>query len=189
VKKFLDVAIFCLKRFHNYCAAHYIFSAIVSLQSFGVISLEGSNKEKYKTLSVVFSSHENYAVDYEKVFRGMTQASVPSLTTFLRIFLKLQEGVVFQIKLPDSENNYLKFPTLVQIQDYCNEMRRFQKNGFEDLIEKDERLYKYLKKEFRKEVPMNLEDQHEVMKYLSDMANEIKYSRFKSLFQPKKGKD
>ena len=183
VKKFLDVAVFCLKRFHNYCTAHYIFSAIVSLQSFRVISLEGPYKEKYKKLSNIFSNHENYVADYEKVFRNKTQAAVPSLTTFLRIFLRLQEGVVFQVRLPDSQNSFLKFPTLVQIQDYCNEMRKFQKHSFEEVIEKDERLYKYLKREFRKEVPMNLEDQQDVMKTLTSMVNEIKHNRFKSLFQ------
>ena len=78
----------------------------------------------------------------------------------------------------------------MQIQDYCNEMRRFQKNSFEGIIDKDEKLYKYLKKEFRKEVPINLEDQHEVMTSLTNMANEIKTNRFKTMFQfdSKKGK-
>jgi len=174
VKKFLDIATICVQRYRNYCSPHYIFAAIVSLKNFEVISFEGIIKERYEMLRKVYVPDESYVKIYEKIFREIRLPSVPSLTIFLRIFLKIQDGVAFKVNLPSSTNSYLKFTTLLHLQDYCTEMRKFQRNIYQDYIEKDFTLYAYLKKGFKDEVTIPFHDPEESMEKVKKMVDDIK---------------
>lgn len=181
VKKFIDVALLCTQRYKNYCSPHYIFSALVSLENFGVISFESPLLEDYQELRATFAPNESYVHIYERTFRNMRAPAIPSLNFFLKVFLKLQDGVAFKTKLPDSNSCYLKFPILVQVEDYCNEMRRFQKKGYQDKIQKDWNLYRYLKSDFKNEMDMNLGDSDALMESLVQMINRNKHRKVKLL--------
>lgn len=181
VERFLNVARLCIDRYRNYNTPHYIFAAIVSLKNFDVITLKDGLKVQYDSLKEIYASEENSAKLYEKTFRKLETPAIPNLTLYLRIFLRLQEGVVFSVKLPYSRNKYLKFPTLIHVQDYCTEMRRFQKTDYSDIIERDDVLYKYLKRDFRQEMDMNLDNSQEVIDRLSGMAKDTKQMKFKDL--------
>ncbi len=174
VKKFLDIATICVQRYRNYCSPHYIFAAIVSLKNFDVISFDGIIKERYEMLRKVYVPDESYVKVYEKIFREIRLPSVPSLTIFLRLFLKIQDGVAFKVNFPSSTNSYLKFTTLLHLQDYCTEMRKFQRNIYQDYIEKDFTLYAYLKKGFKDEVTIPLHDPEESMEKVKKMVDDVK---------------
>jgi len=174
VKKFLDIAMICIQRYRNYCSPHYIFAAVVALKNFDVISFEGIIKERFEFLRKIYVPDESYVKIYEKIFREIRLPSVPSLTIFLRIFLKIQEGVAFKVNLPASTNPYLKFTTLLHLQDYCSEMRKFQRNLYEDYIEKEISLYQYLKKDFKEEVTIPLHDPQESMEKVKKMVEDVK---------------
>ena len=106
-EKFLEIATICLKSYNNYCSPHYIFSALHSLTSLGVLSFQKDKLHAFNKLKGLFLSVANVSQMYEKLFRESTEATIPNLNYFLKIFLKLQDGVNFFIKLPESKNRFI----------------------------------------------------------------------------------
>lgn len=176
VEKFLEVAVICLHTYNNYSSSHYIFAALSSLEKFDVISFQESSMSNYGDLKKKFIPSENFLAIHKDIFGNMKSPAIPNLNFFLQSFLKLQDGVVFWIKLPESsKHRYLKFPLVIQINDSCKEMRRFQKGAYENIkIQRGDILYKYLKKGFKNGVPIRLEERDESITQLTKMVIQVK---------------
>ena len=176
VGKFLEIALICLRTYNNYSSSHYIFAALSSLEKFGILSMQDPLMANYEELKKAFIPPENFLIASKEIFESMKLPAIPNLNFFLKCFLKLQDGVVFWTKL--AENNklrYLKFPLLVQIHDSCKGMRRFQKSGYDGIqLQKNDVLYNFLKKDFKKGVPIQLEDQDEALNRLTKMVAQVK---------------
>ena len=172
-KTFLKIATICIKKFNNYASPHYIFSALMTLRSHKVISFENSDEKLYNQLQEIFQSSDNAAKVYDDLFKKIELPAIPNLNIFLKIFLKLQDGVNFYTKFPESGLKYIKFPVIVQIDDYCNEMRKFQKKGYENITE-DVRVYKFLKEDYKKGFPVDFENNEEILEKLMNMVEKVR---------------
>lgn len=179
-EKFLKVAMICIKNYQNYCSSNYIFSALFSLSNFGVISFEDELKKDYEELNTIFAPNGGYIKLYNDLFRDLKPPAIPNLNVFLRIFLKLQDGVNYWVSLPDSRLKYLKFQSLVQIHDYCKEMKKFQKVNFRE-ISKEVNLYSFLKTGFTEMIPADVVNSEEMMKKITQMVGPVKKNQPKLL--------
>jgi len=183
-QKLLEVALICLRTYNNYTTSQYIFAALSSLQEFGVISLKENLAADYEVLKKTFVPAENFLVTYREKFGAMKAPAIPHLNFFLQSFLKLQDGVIFWAKLPESNRlRYLKFPLIVQIHSSCKEMRRFQKSGYEKMnVSMEDDLYKFLKKGFRKGLTFKPEDKDETLHELTKMVKQVMEKQNKLTF-------
>ncbi len=108
-KTFLKIAMICIKTFRNYCSSHYIFSALLMLRRHKIISFELEEDRKFGQLEAIFLCNDAPAKVYEEKFKTLNFPAIPGINTFLKIFLKLQDGVTFTVKWPESSHRYIKF--------------------------------------------------------------------------------
>ncbi len=174
--KFVEIALICLRQYNNHSTSHYIFAALSSLHKWEVISMQDQLLADYDELNKTFIVAENFLISYKEICSSMKAPAIPNFNFFLKTFLKLQDGVVFTAKLAESSHySYLKFPLLVLIHDTCKEMRRFQKTKFEHIkMSKHDEMYKFIKKEYKRGVPLNFENKEETLAKLNKMVHQVK---------------
>jgi len=174
--KFVEVALICLRQYNNHSTSHYIFAAISALNKFDVISMQDQLLTDFDEINKTFILTESFLISYKEICNSMKTPAIPNFNFFLKSFLKLQDGVVFTTKLAESSHqNYLKFPLLVLIHDTCKEMRRFQKAKFEHIrVSKNDELYKFLKREYKRGVPLHLENREETLNKINKMVHQVK---------------
>jgi len=174
--KFVEIALICLRQYNNHSTSHYIFAALSSLSKWEVISMQDQLLADYEELNKTFIVAENFLVSYKEICGSTKAPAIPNFNFFLKTFLKLQDGVVFTAKLAESNQySYLKFPLLVLIHDTCKEMRRFQKAKFENIkMSKHDDLYKFVKREYKRGVPLNFENKEEALAKLNKMVHQVK---------------
>lgn len=179
-KTFLKIANICIKKFNNFGSSHYIFTALFTLKKLKMIRFEGEeDQDIFKYMESVFQG-EHISVSYDENYRKMDLPAIPDLRIFLTIFLKMQDGVEFMVRLPESKYRMLKFPLIMQIKEYCDEIKRFQKSNFKDLTE-DDRVYNFLKEDYKKGFSVNFDDAIEITDHLRKLVEKIKERHEKML--------
>lgn len=165
----LNIADICIKRYRNYCSSHYIFSALLTLKNNAIIIFQDEKLDKFNSLKDVFVGDQSSSVAEDKRFDKMELPAIPNINHFLSVFLKLQDGVNFFTKFPESHNKFIRFQSLVQLQDHAQELRRFQVTGYE--IKEDERVFKYLCEDYKLFI---MEDSDKMIEILKDKVGKVK---------------